>query len=86
MISLRDALLYDLVDIYEDVNDKFHSFYDNVVGIVDEFAPVKNSVSNKTNVSWMDKELLYIIAKRDIAHVLASNVVYKVDANGIISA
>ena len=64
--------------MYDDVNDKFHTFCDIVVGIVDEFAPIKNfRLKKDSNVPWMDKELLYLIAKRDIAHGLARNVVDK---------
>ena len=70
--------LFDLVDVYDDVNDKFHTFCDIVVGIVDEFAPIKNfRLKKDSNVPWMDKELLYLIAKRDIAHGLARNVIDK---------
>ena len=57
---------------------KFNTFCDIVVGIVDEFAPIKNfRLKKDSNVPWMDKELLYLIAKRDIAHGLARNVVDK---------
>ena len=33
--------LFDLVDAYDDVNDKFHTFSKIVVGIVDKLAPIK---------------------------------------------
>ena len=48
--------LFDLDDVYDDVNDKFHTFCDIVVGIVDEFAPIKNfRLKKDSNVPWMDK-------------------------------
>ena len=66
------ATLFDLVDIYDDINDIYHTFSKIVVDIVDEFAPIKKfRLKKDCNVPWMDKELLYRIAKRDIAHRLA---------------
>ena len=37
---LERIFLFDLVDVYDDFNDKFLTFSDIVVGIVDEFVPV----------------------------------------------
>ena len=42
------STLFDIVDVYDDVNDKFHTFCKIVADIVDEFAPIKKSVSKKT--------------------------------------
>ena len=75
---LERISLFDLVYVYDDVNDKFLTFSDIVVGIVDEFAPVKIfRLKKDSNVPWIDKELLSLIAKRDIAHGLARNVIDK---------
>ena len=70
--------LFDLVDVYDDINDKFHSFSEIVVGIVDKFAPIKKfRLKIDSHVPWLDKELLYLITKCDIAHGLARNDVDK---------
>ena len=64
------------MNVYDDVNDKFHTFSVIVVGIVDEFAPIKKfRLKKDSNVPWLDKELLFLITKRDIAHGLARNFV-----------
>ena len=40
------SVLFDLVDVYNDVNDKFHTLSEIVVGIVDDFAPIKKLKCN----------------------------------------
>ena len=61
--------------MYDDVNDKFHTFCEIVVGIVEEFAPIKQfRLKKDAYVPLLDKELLHLIAKHDIAHGLARNV------------
>ena len=55
---LERISLFDLVDVYDDVNDKFLTFSDIVVGIVDEFAPIKKfRLKKDSNIPWIDKEL-----------------------------
>ena len=54
--------LFGLVYVYDAVNDKFHSLSKIVVGIVDEFAPIKKfRLKKDSNGPWMDKELLFLI-------------------------
>ena len=54
------ATVFDLVDINDDVNDKFHTFFKIVVMIVDEFVPVKKIRLKKDSaLPWIDKELLF---------------------------
>ena len=45
---LSDRLvLFDLIDIFDDINDKFHMFSKVIVDIVDEIAPIKNFVKKR---------------------------------------
>ena len=54
------AALFDLVDVYDYVNYKFHTFCEIVVGIVDKFAPIKKfRLKKDSNVPWLEKELLH---------------------------
>ena len=47
---------------HDDVNDKFLAFSGIVVGIVDEFAPVKKFRLKKDyNFPWIDKELFLLL-------------------------
>lgn len=64
--------LFDIIDLFDEPDEKFFAFTKILGDIIDSIAPLKKfRVRNYDHLPWFDKEMHHLTAKRDIAHSIA---------------
>lgn len=66
------SMNFDVVNSYFDVNEKWHVIKLILMDVINKYAPVKKFRLRKRNsYPWVDKELSYLMLKRDKLHEIA---------------
>lgn len=74
--------LFDIVDIFNEPDDKFSALCTVLRDLIDEIEPIKKfRLKKHPNLPWFDKELLHLTIKRDISHRIAVDSKTKHDSN-----
>ena len=63
---------FDILDLFEEVDDKIFAFTRVLMEVIDSVAPLKKFRLKKLpKLPWVDQEMIRLLAKRDVAHQIA---------------